>query len=89
MFISARSKSRPTVVDRDKTPLTEQDGRPYGGCFVNAIVELWAQDNQFGKRINATLAGVQFLKDGDAFGGSRPADPDEFEAVDDNNSDLV
>lgn len=53
----------------------------YGGCYVNMIVEIWAQDNQWGKRINAQLSGIQFVKDGDAFGGGRPASEDEFEAV--------
>jgi hypothetical protein len=68
MFISATNKKRPTVVDYDMSPLTAEDGRPYGGCYVNAVVRLWAQDNQFGKRINAQLQGVQFAKHGEAFG---------------------
>lgn len=80
MYISTRSQQRPLVIDRDKSPLTQQDGKPYGGCFVNATIELWAQDNNFGKRINAQLKGVQFYKDGDAFGGGgAPATPDDFE----------
>lgn len=53
----------------------------YAGCYVNAIVEIWAQDNQYGKRLNASIAGLQFVKDGDAFGGGRPASEDEFEVV--------
>lgn len=69
LFISTRSKTRPTVVDRDRTPLTAADGRPYGGCYVHAVIELWAQDNQYGKRINASLGGVQFARDGESFGG--------------------
>ena len=40
---------------------------------MNAIVELWAQDNNYGKRINASLAGVQFAKDGEAFAGGTVA----------------
>jgi hypothetical protein len=80
-FVSARNKARPTVVDRDRTPLTISDGRPYAGCYVNAIIEIWAQDNAFGKRVNASLRGVQFLTDGDAFAGSAPASEDEFDAV--------
>jgi len=78
-FVSARNKTRPTVLDRDKTPLTAQDGKPYAGCFVNVVLELWPQDNNYGKRINASLSGVQFLRDGEAFSGGRPAAPDEFE----------
>lgn len=86
LFVSARSKTRPLVIDRDKTPLVERDGRPYGGCFVHASIELWAQDNAYGKRINASLRGVQFARDGDAFGGGGAATADEF---DDLVDDLV
>lgn len=82
-FVSARAKqsARPTVIDRNKAPLTEADGRPYAGCYVNASVELWAQDNAYGKRINAQIRGIQFVRDGDSFGGGSPASSDEFEEV--------
>lgn len=90
-FVAARNKARPFVCDRDKTPLTSADGKPYAGCYVNATIDIWAQQNSYGKRINATLSGVQFLKDGDAFSGSPPATPDDFEDLSDgaNAEDLV
>lgn len=81
--LNASNKARPLVIDRDKSPLTAADGKPYAGCYVNASIDIWAQDNSFGKRINATLSGVQFYKDGDAFGGGRPASPDEFDEITD------
>ncbi len=82
LFISSRSKVRPSVFDGQKNPLAPDDGKPYSGCYVNASVEFWAQDNDFGKRINAQLRGVQFLRDGDAFaGGSQPAEADEFDEI--------
>lgn len=77
--LNASNKVRPLVVDRDKSPLTAGDGRPYGGCYVNATVELWAQDNKYGRRVNATLLGVQFHADGDAFGATRVGSADDFE----------
>lgn len=83
LFISSRNKTRPLVIDRDKTPLTEADGKPYGGCYVNASIEFWAQDNAYGKRINASLRGVQFLRDGDSFSGGGSADVDEFDDMGD------
>jgi hypothetical protein len=89
MYISARNKSRPLVIDRDKTPLTKADGRPYGGCIVNVNIDLWVQANNFGKRINATLVGVQFAGDGDAFSGAAPASVDDFDSVDDDGEGLV
>lgn len=80
-FVSARGKTRPLVIDRDKAPLAAADGKPYAGCYVNASIELWAQDNNYGKRVNAQLRGVQFLRDGDAFAGGGAASDDEFEDV--------
>ena len=68
--IKASTKKRPLVIDRDKSPLTEEDNKIYAGCYVNAIFSLWAQNNQYGKRINAQLDGVQFVKDGEPFGDS-------------------
>lgn len=76
--LTGSNDSRPLVVDRDKTPLTQSDGRPYAGCFVNAGIDLWAQDNAYGKRINATLRWVQFVKDGNSFTGAAPASVDEI-----------
>ena len=59
----------------------EPSGRPYAGCYVNAVLEFWAQDNKFGKRVNATLMGVQFFRDGDAFSGGGAASDDDFDDV--------
>lgn len=80
-FVSARNAVRPKVIDGQKNPLTEADGKIYGGCYVNVVLELWAQENAYGKRINATLMGVQFARDGDAFAGGRSADDDDFDVV--------
>ena len=81
MFISARSKTRPTVVDGQRNPLTVDDGKPYSGSYVHVIIEVWPQDNSFGKRINCTLKGVQFVRDGEAFASGGAAREDEFEEI--------
>lgn len=78
-WIQSGNEVRPIVMDRNKAPLTPQDGKPYAGCYVNATLDIWAQDNQWGQRINATLLGVQFDRDGDAFSGGAPADADDFD----------
>lgn len=83
-FVSSRrlvKDGRPTVMAANgKTPLAQADGKPYSGCYVVAFLEVWAQNNSFGKRVNATLLGVQFLADGDAFSsGAPPAKPEMFE----------
>ena len=40
----------------------------YGGCYVNAVVRCWPQDNQFGRAVRCELIALQFSKDGDSFG---------------------
>jgi hypothetical protein len=79
MYVSARNKVRPSTVDRQGNPVNEQDGVLYAGCYVLAKIELWAQDNGYGKRINASLRGIQFMRDGEAFSGGGAAAASEFE----------
>lgn len=87
MYVAASNAARPLVVDRNREELSQADGRPYGGCYVNTSVEIWAQDNDYGKRINASLRGVQFYKDGDSFSGGAPASADEFDDLGDLGED--
>lgn len=86
-FISASRKTRPAVVDRQVNPLTEEDGVIYAGCYVNATIRLWVQDNKFGKRVNAELRAVQFLKDGDSFGAAPVNAENEFEPVEESSGE--
>ena len=81
MVVSASNAVRPLVLDADKSPLTEADGRPYAGCYVNASIEFFPYENS-GNGISASLKGVQFCGKGDSFGGGSPADPDDFDSID-------
>lgn len=85
MFINSRSDKRPHVIGRKMEQLAESDGKPYAGCYVNASIRLWAQDNQYGKRINAQLRAVQFVKDGDEFGDSAVDVNKEFKPLDEED----
>jgi len=58
-------------------------GAPYSGCYVNATIVVWAQDNEHGKRVNAQLKALQFYAEGEAFGAA-PSDPN-----DDFDDDMV
>jgi hypothetical protein len=79
-YIVAKNETRPTVVDRDRSPLTAEDGRPYSGCYGTVHIDIWALNKPgMKKRIVSDLTGIQFTRDGDAFGaGSGPSAPDEF-----------
>ena len=83
MFVPTNNKTRPTIVDQNRDPLVEADGKPYAGCIVNATITLWAQNNKWGSKINANLRAIQFVKDGEPFSGNTPAvAEEEFDVVD-------
>ena len=89
MFVGARNTKRPVVVDRDLTPLTADDSRPYAGCYVNATIRLFAYDHKTGgKGVSASLRAVQFVKDGESFGAGPISADEEFEAVSDSADDY-
>lgn len=58
------------VVDRAKKKLTAETNNNliYSGCWVNVLIRPWVQKNDYGKKINANLLVVQFVRDDDAFG---------------------
>lgn len=81
--IKASSNKRPTIIDRDKTQLVVEDDKPYAGCYVNALIDIWIQNNSYGKRVNANLYGIQFYKDGEPFGSGNIDVTDEFDDLED------
>jgi len=82
------SKGRVTLLDRDKSPIVEEDGKLYGGAIVNASIGAWIQDNAYGKRINGNLYGVQFVKHGEPLGGGTVDVTDDFDAFDEDDDEL-
>jgi hypothetical protein len=84
------SDGRPRVVDRDNTPLVKDTGLIYSGAVVNGSVEFWIQKGKYAG-IRCTMMGVQFVKDGDNFGGAAKPSEDEFDelAVEDGGEDAL
>lgn len=81
--LSARNaKTQPTVFNQYGEELTSKsdiERQAYSGAIVNASVEVWAQDNKWGRRINCSLRGVMLTGEGENIGGgSAPASADEF-----------
>lgn len=87
LYVSASNRDQPKLVGRTKgkdgkfEPVEEGDGLLYSGAYVNATITLWAQDNQYGKRVNANLRAIQFVKHGDAFGVAPVDAEEEFDEV--------
>jgi hypothetical protein len=82
MALKAGSTKRPLIIDADKTPLAEEDGRLYAGCYVNAILDFWYSDHpKGGKQILGNLIAVQFYRNGEPFSDGASASVDDFEDV--------
>jgi hypothetical protein len=90
-IIKTANKNRPTLIDRNRNPVTKEDNEAnpmfFGGATVNASISFWKQDNSYGKRVNGNLAGIQYVSGDihtDGFSDTGTADVDEFEAFDDD-----
>lgn len=85
LYVSANNRTKPRIVvtrGGSNVEIGEDDPcAPYSGCIGNLIVGVWAMENKFGKRINASFMGIQFVKHEQRLGGSRIATPDEFGIV--------
>lgn len=84
--IKASTKKPVMLYDRKKQPIQTDNGEFYAGCYVNASISLWYQDNGWGKRINASLYAVQFVRDGEPFGENIDTS-DDFETYEEEETE--
>ncbi|MEI6282946.1 MAG: ssDNA-binding protein [Alphaproteobacteria bacterium] len=83
-YLSSRNSDlKPSTFSASGQPVSAEDGVIYSGCFVDASVEIYAQDNKWGRRINCSLRGVRFANPGNSFGGGTVASASEFGPVSD------
>jgi len=87
MLLKAASpaKSPPQVFLRDMSRAVEKDGKPYGGCYVNGLVRIYAYD-EWSDQVNASLEVIQYYRKGEAF-GKGSADLSRFKAADGDDED--
>lgn len=82
LYVVAKSKNKPKIFDPARKELIAADGKPYPGCYVNVLIDVYATAKREagGNGVFAELKGIQFWRDGDAFaGGSAPVSADAFE----------
>lgn len=68
--IKATNKDKPLTIDYNKNDIVLTQDPFYSGAIVNAVIDLWKMDNEYGKKILANLYGVQFVKDGPKLGNN-------------------
>jgi hypothetical protein len=86
MFLSLRSKIRPTVFDGNRNHVAPDSGIVYSGCYGNFSIEIFAY-NKPQKGISAQIRGFQKTRDGDAFAAGSAASEDDFANVGDTEND--
>lgn len=95
MFINAYNRKRIQLFDQDKDPVgSDDDHLLYGGCYVHAIISVYAikDDNDKSKNgIYASLDLLQHYKDGERFGGSSVSvdDLDDLDFDDEDEAEDV
>lgn len=93
-YISAASSKEFPRVSKGRIELTKEKDPFYGGCRVLVFLEIWPQDSEKAKRINARIAGIQFMADDKPINTTLNPGLDEFEdfgedtATDLNTEDL-
>lgn len=102
-YVSAGdAKTPPTIVDRfgaevlgPKAGYGPEQVRNaqrliHSGADVHVSLEIWAQDNDWGRRLNAKPRGVMWAGEGSNFGGgTAPADASEFADLAEDAESLV
>ena len=90
MFVApAHNKMKVAIANRKGVAVDPGEPQfPYSGCYVYTSLNLWLHSGQtmkkYGKRVGINLRGVQFAKDGPAFGAGSIAAEDEFDALEDS-----
>ena len=82
VIISAANKKRPVIVGRQRQPVAEGDlDSPVSGDYVNVVLDLWGMNNNYGKRIIASLEAVQYAAKGEPFVASSVNVESDFEDI--------
>jgi hypothetical protein len=76
VYISANKDQMPQMIQADGSPVDAGNTlayqalarKLYGGCYVNAAINPWLQDNTAGRGVRCDLVAIQFAKDGEPFG---------------------
>lgn len=86
IFVTASSKQKPGLVDKDVQPIIDQSDF-YAGCYARATLNAFAYDMAGNKGVSFGLNNLQKIKDGKAFSGRTRAE-DDFEPLADSSDDI-
>lgn len=76
VYITTGRDTPPQIIQADGTPIDPNNTmayqqltrKMYGGCWVNAAIKPWLQENKYGRGVRCDLVAIQFAADDKAFG---------------------
>lgn len=76
VFITAGRNTMPQIIDPQGQAVPPENTmacqaiarKMYGGCYVNAAIKPWLQENKHGRGVRCDLVAIQFFADGQPFG---------------------
>ena len=76
-FINAKANEdhKPKVMDRDRVEIVDPN-EIYSGCYVQAVLNLYAYNKNGNSGIGASLLGIRKIKDGEPLTGGHVSDED-------------
>jgi len=80
---------KPAIANRKGVSVSPgEEQYPYSGCEAIQSITLWCQDNKNGQRIGINFRGLQFVADGESFGGAGGSinPEEEFDALEDEGA---
>lgn len=87
MFLNAKSSKRPGVVDKNCSPITDED-EIYGGVWCYVSVTFFPYDFNGNKGVGCALNNLKKFKDDDPIGGGKQTAESDFAEFNDDDEDL-
>lgn len=75
MFINAKSSNKPSIVDRQRRPILDQE-EVYSGCWAYVSINFYSYNTNGNKGVAAGLNNIMKWKDDEAFAGRASAEED-------------
>lgn len=87
-IVASRETEKPTVLHPDKSEMESPEeikSTIKAGYFIDMLIQPWWQDNEHGKRVNASLRAVRFRREGPLISEGGISKDDAISSFDDDD----
>lgn len=86
IVVAGESEKKPVILNPDKTKMKQEDIKPTfrAGHFIDLLIDPWIQDNEHGKRANASLRSVRYRREGPEISDSGISEDEAISSFEDD-----